>query len=153
MSYLISNAKIDDVKALVNLEQLVFVSSDGMLNQRSFRYHIQRQKNLLLLAKNEELPCQLVGYILVLLHKRSARIYSLAVNPENQMRGIGRELIKESIKRIQEKGIMRISLELRKDNSAALRLYESLGFIATGFRPDYYQCEGDAIVMTRQQNG
>jgi ribosomal-protein-alanine acetyltransferase len=103
--------------------------------------------------KNEEFPCQLVGYILVLLHKRSARIYSLAVNPENQMRGIGRELIQESMKRIQEKGIMIIFLELRKDNSAALRLYESLGFIASGFRPNYYQCEGDAIVMTWQQNG
>jgi [ribosomal protein S18]-alanine N-acetyltransferase len=153
MSYLISDAKINDVKALVELEQIVFVPSDGMLNQRSFRYHIQKQKNVLLLAKSEESFDQLKGYVLVLLHKRSARIYSLAVSPKYQMQGIGRELIKESIKRVLKKGIMTISLELRKDNSSALHLYESLGFIVSGFRPDYYQCEGDAIVMTWQKNG
>ena len=153
MSYLISHAKTNDVKALVELEQLVFVPSDGMLNQRSFRYHIQKQKNVLLLAKSEESSYQLKGYILVLLHKHSARIYSLAVSPEHQMRGIGRELIKESIKRVLKKGIMTISLELRKDNSSALHLYESLGFIVSGFRPDYYQCKDDAIVMTWKKNG
>ena len=152
MSYLITDARLDDIKALVELEQLVFIPSDGMLNKRSFRYHIQKRKNLLLLAKSEELPCQLMGYILVFLHKHSARIYSLAISPEHQRRGIGRELIKASIERVQDKGIMKISLELRKDNSTAFHLYESLGFIATGFRPDYYQCGDDAIVMAWREN-
>ncbi|WP_444995508.1 ribosomal protein S18-alanine N-acetyltransferase [Aliikangiella sp. IMCC44359] len=151
MSNSISDAKVDDVKALVELEQLVFIPSDGMLNQISFRYHIQKKKNLLLVARSDKLPYQLMGYILVLLHKRSARIYSLAINPEHQKRGIGSELIKASINRAQEKGIMKVSLELRKDNSVAFRLYESLGFIVSGVRPDYYQRGDDAIVMTWQK--
>ena len=153
MPYSVLPAKKQDIEALVDLEKRVFISSDGILSQRAFRYHIQRQKNLLLVAKTAEPRSQLVAYILVLLHKHSARIYSLAVNPEYQHCGIGRTLLRDSIEEITTKGIQKIYLELRGENKAALKLYESLGFKISGMRPDYYQPGEDAIVMTWLRKG
>lgn len=153
MSFSISPAKNEDIESLVELEKFVFRTSDGILSQRAFRYHIQRQKNLLLVAKTAEPRSQLVAYILVFLHKHSARIYSLAVSPKYQNCGIGSTLLKNSIEEIKKKGIRKISLELRGDNTSALKLYKSLGFKISGRRSDYYQPGEDAIVMTWLQNG
>ena len=42
-------------------------------------------------------------------------------------------------------------LEVRESNTAARTLYESLGFVQTGYRPRYYsQPEEAAVLMTAQ---
>lgn len=148
MSFFISAARLEDIKELVELEQKVFIPSDGVLGSRAFRYHIQKNKNLLLVARNTDAPQQLAGYILVLVHKRSARIYSLATDPAFQKQGIGRELVATAIEMVLNLGLEKITLELRKNNQGALRLYESMGFIVNGIRADYYQPGEDAIMMS-----
>ena len=148
MPYSISEAQVSDIKALEELERHVFIPSDGLLSKRAFRYHIQKKKNVLLVAREDTLPNKLLGYILVLIRKKSARIYSLAVNPDCRKQGVGRALIQASINKVVEQGITMIRLELRKGNTSALKLYESLGFVGSSVRPDYYEQGEDALVMT-----
>jgi ribosomal protein S18 acetylase RimI-like enzyme len=62
---------------------------------------------------------------------RYARISDLHVVPGSQRRGIGRALLQEALRRVQEAGIDAVFLETDEDNSRARTLYESEGF--TGF--------------------
>ena len=77
----------------------------------------------------------------------------MAISPEYRAQKIGSALLEAAIEEIKKKGLVKISLELRKKNEIALKLYKSFGFIVSGVRPDYYQCEDDAIVMIRKLNG
>jgi ribosomal-protein-alanine N-acetyltransferase len=148
MSFLIQKAIPSDVPSLVALEHLVFKQSDWPLNKRSFGYHVRGGKNLMLTAKETTPTGSILGYVLVLQHRRSARIYSLATCPEHRGLGIGKALAQEAIHRVLERGILNLSLELRESNTPALQLYRSLGFTVSGIRPGFYRQEEDAITMT-----
>jgi ribosomal-protein-alanine N-acetyltransferase len=48
--------------------------------------------------------------------------------------------------------VVDVFLEVRPSNTAAIRLYQSLGFTQIGMRRGYYQAEGgreDAVVLRR----
>ena len=69
---------------------------------------------------------------------------NLAVDPAERHTGIARSLLGDTLAR--GKGAW--FLEVRASNSAAIRLYESMGFRTAGRRPDYYYAPPeDAIVM------
>lgn len=54
----------------------------------------------------------------------------------------------ELIKVAFDRGITSLTLEVRSSNEAALRLYESLGFIREGIRKDFYsKPKEDAVIM------
>ena len=81
----------------------------------------------------------LVGAIVVLLraNSRVARIYSVAVDPARQGRGLGAQLINAAIRRMPKR-CTSVVLEVRPDNRSARALYTRLGFTHTQTRPDYY---------------
>lgn len=71
-------------------------------------------------------------------------ILNVAVDPPLRRRGIGRSLIQELV----GKNPGAVYLEVRQSNVAARKLYHSLGFEASGVRPDYYSGPVEsAIVM------
>ena len=53
----------------------------------------------------------------------------LAVAPEHQGRGYGRELMQRAEQHLLSAGCPKINLQIRKDNLAAIAFYERLGFI------------------------
>jgi [ribosomal protein S18]-alanine N-acetyltransferase len=72
-------------------------------------------------------------------------ITTIAVRPEYRRRGHARALIGAALAAYPKARY--VHLEVRPTNSAAVALYESLGFRATGRRPRYYGDE-DALLMT-----
>jgi ribosomal-protein-alanine N-acetyltransferase len=72
-------------------------------------------------------------------------ITTIAVRPEYRRRGHARALIGAALAAYPNAG--QVHLEVRPTNAAAVALYESLGFRATGRRPRYYGDE-DALLMT-----
>lgn len=72
-------------------------------------------------------------------------IMTIAVRPGCRGKGYARALVDAAISSHPEAA--RVYLEVRPGNTAALKLYESLGFEATGVRPRYYGDE-DAVLMT-----
>lgn len=55
-----------------------------------------------------------------------------------------------------ECGITAFTLEVRSQNTAARRLYEKLGFVSEGIRPNFYeQPKDDAVIMWKrnERNG
>jgi ribosomal-protein-alanine N-acetyltransferase len=79
-----------------------------------------------------------------------ATLFNLAVDPAWQRRGLGRQLLEHLIRELEARDVFTLWLEVRASNSAAIALYESLGFNEATVRRNYYPTkEGreDAIVM------
>lgn len=93
---------------------------------------------------------RLVGYIIYQCFLGEGHILNFAVDPVYQRRGFGRLLLATVLHRMEEEGYTETYLELRKGNRVARRLYESVGFVACGERPGYYDNREDAIVMVRR---
>jgi ribosomal-protein-alanine N-acetyltransferase len=72
-------------------------------------------------------------------------VTTIAVRPQRRRRGHARALIGAALAAYPEARLAH--LEVRPTNAAAVTLYESLGFRATGRRPRYYGDE-DALLMT-----
>jgi ribosomal protein S18 acetylase RimI-like enzyme len=66
-----------------------------------------------------------------------AGIYGFAVLPERQGRGYGRAALSKVSRSLRDHGVSSVHLEVLVDNPAALRLYESCGFVPLGIE-DYY---------------
>lgn len=75
-------------------------------------------------------------------------ITNIAVHPEFRNTGIGSLLMEHMIKTAKSEGITSMTLEVRKGNSAAIRLYEKYNFSVQGLRKGYYaDNREDALIM------
>lgn len=98
-----------------------------------------------LLAMIEGKP---VGYVIYWLLPSEIDIHNLAVDPAHRRQGIGRSLLLAVIDEAEHEGRSRITLEVRRSNEAAQRLYQSVGFVSQGLRKGYYSDDGeDAVIM------
>lgn len=91
----------------------------------------------------------LAGYLGVQYGPDGADIMTIATAPAFRGRGVGRALIAEMAARLKSMGLQWLTLEVRPSNTAALGLYEAMGFQQVGRRPRYYRDPvEDAILMT-----
>lgn len=80
----------------------------------------------------------LVGYALVGSVLDEAELYQIALLPECQGRGMAKKLLAQLCRQLKVAGMLRLLLEVRERNLAAIRLYESFGFTQDGRRKGYY---------------
>lgn len=78
----------------------------------------------------------------------TGRIFSLAVHPEYQNRGIGSALLTAIIDVFRGMGVSEIMLEVRVGNVKAKRFYERHGFYTTGIMEKYYNDGENAYMMS-----
>lgn len=91
----------------------------------------------------------LAGYLGVQYGPDGADIMTIATAPAFRGRGVGRALVAEMAARLKSMGLQWLTLEVRPSNTAALGLYEAMGFQQVGKRPRYYRDPvEDAILMT-----
>ncbi|MDO9169608.1 MAG: GNAT family N-acetyltransferase/peptidase C39 family protein [Methylobacter sp.] len=88
-----------------------------------------------------------VGYVLIIYHPgtRLARIYSLAVAPEQRGTGIAKLLMSAGEQAATDVGRLYLRLEVSVDNTSAIKLYETLGYKKFGLYRDYYEDHKDAL--------
>ena len=56
-------------------------------------------------------------------------IWAVGVRPDQQGRGIGRQLVRAGVERLRSIGVPNVSLSVNGRNEGALGLYESEGFV------------------------
>lgn len=80
-----------------------------------------------------------------------AELITLAVRVAHRRRGMARHLLASVLDHVRAAAAKTLFLEVAIDNPAALRLYETTGFRATGGRPAYFRRgsgpAADAVVM------
>lgn len=75
-------------------------------------------------------------------------INNLAIRPELRGQGLGSRLLQAVIAEATRLGASRATLEVRRSNLPAIRLYERAGFSEAGVRPNYYSKPiEDALVL------
>ena len=82
---------------------------------------------------------EIAGFILVRVAADEAEIMTVAVAASHRRRGLGRLLVEAAAAAAAAAGAAAFFLEVADDNAPALHLYESLGFLLVGLRPDYYR--------------
>ncbi len=82
-----------------------------------------------------------------MLFGEEAHILTIAVRPEFRGQGIGRWLLLHLLAEARGEGCDSVVLEVRPSNEAALRLYETLGFVMISRRKRYYPDKEDALVL------
>ncbi|MFQ5601154.1 MAG: ribosomal protein S18-alanine N-acetyltransferase [Candidatus Krumholzibacteriia bacterium] len=91
-----------------------------------------------------------LGYVLCWFVADEVHIVNLAVHAKVRRRGIARRLMHEVFERALARGLSIATLEVRFHNSAAIQLYEALGFRKIAIRKAYYADNGeDALVMLK----
>lgn len=91
---------------------------------------------------------QVVGYGGLMTSGLEGHITNIAVDPLYQGHRLGMKLMLGLMEEAVERGGKTVSLEVRKSNDVAQRLYEKFGFQPVGIRRGYYVETGeDAIVM------
>jgi ribosomal-protein-alanine N-acetyltransferase len=77
-------------------------------------------------------------------------VNNVAVAPAYRGMGAGTALMREVLREGARMGARRATLEVRRSNEAARRLYERLGFTVTGIRRGYYTNPvEDALILWR----
>lgn len=100
-----------------------------------------------ILARADAAPHTLLGYACWWLVGDEIQILNVAVDPECRQRGVGRTLV-ALVMQAATPPVRTVTLEVRRDNAAAIALYRSFGFTETGLRRNYYGRGNDAIIMT-----
>lgn len=89
-----------------------------------------------------------IGYGGLMSSGIEAHITTIAVDPEYHGRHIGTRIMLCLIDNAIERGGQTVSLEVRRSNGAAQKMYEQFGFQPVGVRRGYYVETGeDAVVM------
>lgn len=88
----------------------------------------------------------LVGFVIGDRKPRMGWIASIGVHPDYRQRGIGRQLLEACERAL---GTRRVRLSLRTSNTAALRLYQKIGYQQVDLWPGYYRDGEDGLVMER----
>jgi ribosomal protein S18 acetylase RimI-like enzyme len=70
----------------------------------------------------------IIGSVMVGYDGHRGWINYLAVDPDHQRSGIGRELMLEAERRLRDLGCPKINLQIRDDNHDVISFYESIGF-------------------------
>ena len=79
-----------------------------------------------------------VGYIGLHIVADEMAIANVAVSPDHRRRGIGKQLLAAADALARQHDLMRITLEVRVTNDAAIALYEQAGYVKDGIRPRFY---------------
>jgi [ribosomal protein S18]-alanine N-acetyltransferase len=102
---------------------------------------------LALIASTEsEGPAQ--GFLIARAASDEAEILTLCVLPTHRRQGLARALLTEAVAGLRRAGGRCLFLEVEAGNEAALAIYRSLGAVAVGQRPGYYEHGTDAAIFS-----
>ncbi|MGB2079608.1 MAG: ribosomal protein S18-alanine N-acetyltransferase [Vibrio sp.] len=98
---------------------------------------------------------KIIGYFYSQLIVDELSLLTIAIDPDYQSQGYGKQLFQYFIAQGKEKGANSIYLEVRPSNQAAIKLYQDFGFEEIARRSKYYANPSlddpngreDAIVM------
>ena len=116
-------------------------------SEQSIASELSNDLSLWIVALQDDV---VVGYIGSQTVCGETDIMNIAVDPAWRRRGIAQILIEQLIRDLWEWGSDRLMLEVRPSNTAAVQLYEKLGFQQVGRRPNYYRDpKEDALILRK----
>ncbi|MBE5886794.1 MAG: ribosomal-protein-alanine N-acetyltransferase [Lachnospiraceae bacterium] len=122
-----------DIEAVVILEAENF-SEPWSAN--SFIEEIRKETSLYIVAYEGE---TLVGICGLVTSFDEGEVLNVSVAKEYRKQGIAYQMLQHLLNEGESKGIKHFTLEVREGNVPARTLYEKLGFVCEGIRPNFYR--------------
>ncbi|BAH83159.1 ribosomal protein S18-alanine N-acetyltransferase [Candidatus Ishikawella capsulata] len=135
----------DQIDQVVNIEQCDKLSN---WDKKTFIIHTGKKYFNLCLSLNKTI----VGFAITQVIIDEASLLKISIHPIYQRRGYGSKLLEYLIKKLQQRNIFIIWLEVRISNFPAIYFYEKLGFNCVHRRLNYYKTVNgyeDAMIMAR----
>jgi glutathione synthase/RimK-type ligase-like ATP-grasp enzyme/ribosomal protein S18 acetylase RimI-like enzyme len=154
MKTIIRESEINDLNFLEELEKSCFPKFQQS-TRRTIRYSITSPLQKVIIAEIQNGKGKKpVGSATFYLYAKTLRIFSIAVLPEFQGKGIGKQLLEFSINLGRARKISRISLEVRKSEEQLVQFYRSAGFKIKEELCDYYMKgeHGWRMVLQLEEN-
>ncbi len=144
--YNIRRMVLADVPQVHQLEEETFATPWSL---QSFQDEMEKNPCARYLVAEQE--GKIIAYAGAWMVFEEGHITNVAVAKEWRGQGIGKALTAALQQYAANLGVQYMTLEVRKSNVAAQKLYEQLGFVALGLRKRYYEDNGeDALLMVCQ---
>ena len=137
--------RAEDVPAVSRLEEQTFSMP---WSAESFFRMIEKEENAYFVAEEDG---KILGGCGLLLIAGEGNITNVVVAPQARRRGIATGLLTYLLSEGDRAGLTAYTLEVRVSNAAAIGLYEKLGFVSEGIRPNFYEKpREDAVIMWKR---
>ena len=134
-----------DVPFISRLEEETFsmpwsaASFLQMIEKEDTAYHVAEEDG------------RLLGGCGLLMIAGEGNITNVVVAPDARRRGVATGLLTHLLMEGDRAGLTAYTLEVRVSNAAAIGLYEKLGFVSEGIRPNFYEKPTeDAMIMWKR---
>lgn len=143
---IIRDMREDDIDEVLNIEKKSFKTP---WSRDAFKKEVNENKLARYIVAS--IDGKVIGYGGIWLIVDEGHITNIAVHPSFRGLGIGKLLVEGLIEVCKNRGISRMTLEVRKSNKIAQSLYKKYGFRECGIRPGYYtDTKEDAIIMWKE---
>ena len=88
----------------------------------------------------------ILGFAGIWLIADEGHITNVAVRLEYFRKGVASTLLRHMLENIKNRGCTTQTLEVRKSNMPAVRLYEGLGFVEEAVRKEYYNNKKNTLI-------
>lgn len=137
----VKSLTMDMVEDVFEIEKTFFSVSNNESILSSFRTD---SLNYFVLCVNDEV----IGFLECSVVLDESELYEIAISEKYQNRGYAKILMEHFIQFCKEKLVRTIFLEVNKNNSKAISLYQKYGFVEYFIRKNYYG-ENDAVLMKK----
>jgi ribosomal-protein-alanine N-acetyltransferase len=140
---------LDDVPVLAAIEG---AADPNPWTEDIFRRELQISISHTLVAiGKQEQGDQIAGFVTFWMVADELQLHKIAVRRQDQRQGIARKLFQAMTNQALACGLSRATLEVRRTNEAAIKLYETFGYRVTAVRKGYYGGVGeDAMMMSAE---
>lgn len=115
-----------------------------------FRSELKHEASHLFVARPDDLPDIIVGYVGYRVVVDEMHIVIVAVDPVRRRQGIATQMIDQAMAHARDNGCVRATLEVRVSNIEAQKLYFRHNFAPVDTRPGYYmRPKEDALILWR----
>lgn len=142
---IIRKMRQEDTAAVSRLESEVFTMP---WSESAFRKMAEEENAIYIVAVYQD---TIIGNCGVRNILGEGEITNVAVGEKYRGHGVAKRMFRMLLAEGKERGIDAFTLEVRKSNLPAIRLYEAFGFETAGIRPRFYEKPAeDALVMWKR---
>lgn len=145
---IIRKAEKIDFEQVYAIEEICFIDP---YPRKHLEYEFfENPINMILVAEEDN---KIIGFNNFLITFNSASIVQVAVLPEYRKQGIATKLLKEmenAFPKDKDDVVEFVTLEVRKSNEAAIKLYEKNGYEGIVDKKHYYADGEDALYMVKR---